>query len=164
MPRDLKNGYLQRLLSTQRKYTTSKVRKAKTKSLHKKIARTAAEKAVRVEQRRRLQETFSNDLKEARTVIRAEAVKLHQKHGGHNLNYYIELLYQNGQQKGERKVSDWNAWVHLESKRLNEGFVVLPTYLLLPLTWFDRFTKRRATQSSRNHVYSQENMAEDVLR
>jgi hypothetical protein len=125
MPRDLKNGYLQRLLSTQRKYMTGKVRKAKTMSMRKKVARTTAEKAIRFQQRRKLKETFSNDLKEARAVIMAEAVKLHQKHGGHNLNYYVELLYQNGQQKGERKVSDWNAWVHLESKRLNEGAVFL---------------------------------------
>lgn len=122
MPRDLKNGYLQRLFSSQRKYMTSKVRKAMKKSVRKKIARTAAEKAIRFEQRRKLKETFTNDLKEARSVIMAEAVKLHQKHGGHNLKYYIELLYQNAQQqKGNRKVSDWNAWVHLESKRLNEG-------------------------------------------
>ena len=93
----------------------------------------------------------------------AEAIKLHQKHGGHNLNYYVELLYQNGQQKGERKVSDWNAWVHLESKHLNEGCVPL-THLLLTLEWFDRFTKWRTTQGSRNHSYSQENVAEDVIR
>ena len=125
MPRDLKNGYLQRLLSTQRKYLTTKVRKAKTKSICKRIARTAAEKAIRIQQRRKSRETFSNDLKEARTVIMAEAIKLHQKHGGHNLNYYLELLYQNGQQKGGRKVSEWNAWVHLESKRLNKGCVFI---------------------------------------
>ena len=81
----------------------------------------AAEKAIQVQQCRKSQETFRNDLKEPRAVILAEAVKLHQKHGGHNLNYYVELLYQNGQQKGGRKVSNWNAWVHLESKRLNEG-------------------------------------------
>lgn len=95
---------------------------------------------MRVQQRRKSRETFSNDLKEARTVIMAEAVKLHQKHGGHNLNYYVELLYQNGHQKGERKVSDWNAWVHLESKRLNEGCVSL-TVFLLTLEWFDSFRK-----------------------
>ena len=143
MPRDPKNGYLQRLFSTQRKYMTSKVRKAKNKSVRKKIVRTAAEKAIRVQQRRKLQETFSNDLKEARSVIMAEAVKLHQKHGGHNLKYYIELLYQNAQQqKSGRKVSDWNAWVHLESKRLNEGvFFFFDCLYLLFLTWFDRFTK-----------------------
>jgi hypothetical protein len=116
-----KGGYLQRLFSTQRKYMTSKVRKAKTKTLRKKIVRTPAEKAIRVQQRRKSREVFRNDLKEARAIITAEAVKLHQKHGGHNLSYYVELLYQTGQQKGERKVSDWNAWVHLESKRLNEG-------------------------------------------
>jgi hypothetical protein len=116
-----KNSYLQRLFSRERKYLTSKVRKAKTKTLRKKITRTAAEKALRVQQRRKVRETFCNDLQEARAVIMAEAVKLHQKHGGHNLKYYVELLYQNGQQKGERKVSNWNAWVHLESKRLNEG-------------------------------------------
>jgi hypothetical protein len=123
--RDRKNGYLQRLLSTQRKYMTSKVRKARSKSLRKKIVRTPAEKAIRVQQRRKSQELFRNDLKEARAVIMAEAIKLHQKHGGHALNYYLELLYQNGQQKSERKVSEWNAWVHLESKRLNEGRTVL---------------------------------------
>jgi hypothetical protein len=138
--RDSKKGYLQRLLSRQRKYTTSKVRKARTKSHRRKIVRTPAEKAMRVQQRRKSRETFSNDLKEARTVIMAEAVKLHQKHGGHNLNYYVELLYQNGHQKGERKVSDWNAWVHLESKRLNEGCVSL-TVFLLTLEWFDSFRK-----------------------
>ena len=141
MPRDLKNGYLQRLFSSQRKYMTSKVCKAMKKSVRKKIARTAAEKAIRFEQRRKLKETFTNDLKEARSVIMAEAIKLHQKHGGHNLKYYIELLYQNAQQqKGNRKVSDWNAWVHLESKRLNEGVFFFLICLLLSLTWFDRCT------------------------
>ena len=161
---DSKNSYLQRLLSRQRKYMTTKVRKAQTKSQRRKIVRTPAEKAMRVQQRRKSRETFSNDLKEARTVIMAEAVKLHQKHGGHNLNYYVELLYQNGHhQKGERKVSDWNACVHIESKRLNEGCTPL-TLLLLTLEWFDSFTKWRTTQGSRNHSYSQENMAEDVIR
>ena len=121
---------------------TNKVRKAKTKSLHKKKVRTAAEKALRVQQRCKSREIFRNDLKEAHAVIMAEAVKLHQKHGGHNINYYVELLYQKGQQKGERKVSDWNAWVHLESKRLNEGCGSSPSFLKYSYSYiFDRYTK-----------------------
>ena len=139
--RDQKYGYLQRLLSTQRKYMTTKVRKARAKSQRKKIVRTDAEKAIRLQQRRKSRELLRNDLKEARTVIMAEAIKLHQKHGGHNFNYYVELLYQIGQHsKGERKISDWNAWVHLESKRLNEGCFPL-THLFLTHKWFNRFTK-----------------------
>ena len=140
--RDNNGGYLRRLFSTQRKYMTNKVRKAKTKSLHKKKVRTAAEKALRVQQRCKSREIFRNDLKEARAVIMAEAVKLHQKHGGHNINYYVELLYQKGQQKGERKVSDWNAWVHLESKRVNEGCGSSPSFLKYSYSYiFDRYTK-----------------------
>ena len=100
---------------------TTKVRKAHTKRQRKKITRTIAEKAIQSQQRRKFRETFSNDLKEARKVIMAEAVKLHQKHGGHSVDYYAKLLYQDGRQKSERKVSDWNAWVRLESQCLNEG-------------------------------------------
>lgn len=121
MPRTHKHGYLQRLLNTQRKYMTTKVRKAQTKRQHKKITRTVAERAIRSQQRSKFRETFSNDVKEARKVIMAEAVKLHQKHGGHSVDYYVKLLYQDGRHKSERKVSDWNAWVRLESQRLNEG-------------------------------------------
>ena len=112
---------------------TSKVHKAKTKTLCRKIGRTATEKVIHVQQCCKSRETFSNGPKEACAVIMAEAIKLHQKHSGHNINYYIELLYQNGQQKGERKVSEWNAWVHLESKWLNEGFVFLLFIFLLVL-------------------------------
>ena len=121
MSRTQKNGYLQRLLNTQRKYMTTKVRKARTKTKHKKITRTIAEKEIRSQQRRKFRETFSNDLKEARNVIMAEAVKLHQKHGGHSVDYYAKILFQEGRHRSERKVSDWNAWVRLESQRLNEG-------------------------------------------
>ena len=135
MSRSRKNGYLQRLFTTQRKYMTSKVRKTQTKTLHKKIKRTAAEKAIRAQQRHQLREAFSNDLKEARQVILAEAVKLHQKHGGHDIKYYTELLYQDARQKDERQVSDWNGWVHLEAKRLNQGiFFIL--CLVLVLTFY----------------------------
>ena len=121
MSRTQKNGYLQRLLNTQCKYMTTKVHKAYTKRQRKKITRTIAEKAIQSQQRRKFRETFSNDLKEARKVIIAEAVKLHQKHGGYSVDYYAKLLYQDGRQKSERMVSDWNAWVRLESQCLNEG-------------------------------------------
>ena len=46
MSRTQKNGYLQRLFNMQRKYMTTKVRKVQTRKLRKKIARTAAEKAL----------------------------------------------------------------------------------------------------------------------
>ena len=54
-------------------------------------------------------------------VIMAEALKLHQKHGGHSVDYYVKLLYQDGRHKSVRQISDWNAWVRLESQRLNGG-------------------------------------------
>ena len=120
MSRTQKNGYLQRLLNTQRKYMTTKVRKSQTKR-RKKIVRTDAEKAIRTEQRRKFRETFSTDVKEARKVIMAEAVKLHQKHGGHSVDYYVKLLYQDNRHKSVRNISNWNAWVRLESLRLNKG-------------------------------------------
>ena len=158
-----KNGYLQRLFNTQRKYMTTKVRKAQTKRQHKKITRTNAEKAIRYQQRSKFRETLSNDIKEARKVIMAEAVKLHQKHGGHNIDYYVKLLYQEGRCKSKRKVSDWNAWVRLESQRLNEGklYSLFSSY---SYNFFDRFTGWRTSQGSRNHSHSQANVAQDVLR
>jgi len=121
MSRTQKNGYLQRLFNMQRKYMTTKVRKVQTRKLRKKIARTAAEKALRSQQCHNFREAFSNDIKEARMVIMAEALKLHQKHGGHSVDYYVKLLYQDGRHKSVRQISDWNAWVRLESQRLNGG-------------------------------------------
>ncbi|KAF8152622.1 hypothetical protein B0H34DRAFT_861813 [Crassisporium funariophilum] len=120
MSRSRNNGYLQQLFNLQRKYTTSKVRKTQTKTLCKKIKKTAAEKAACAQQRRQSWETFTKDLQEACQVILAEAVKLHQKHGGHDIKYYTELLYQDARQKDKRQISDWNGWVQLEGKRLNE--------------------------------------------
>ncbi|KAF8159742.1 hypothetical protein B0H34DRAFT_807252 [Crassisporium funariophilum] len=87
------NGYLQSLFNLQRKYTTSKVCKTQTKTLCKKIKKTAAEKAACAQQWHQSRETFTKDLQEA---------------------------CQDAQQKDKRQISDWNGWVHLEAKRLNE--------------------------------------------
>ncbi|KAF8196113.1 hypothetical protein BJ912DRAFT_847117 [Pholiota molesta] len=111
---------LHRLLSTQRKYSTAKLRKA---YLQKKPRRklTPAQKASQVESRRKARESLKADLLACRQLITAEAEKLQEKHGGHSVEFYRKAILQEGRLKLGRKVSPWNGWVYLEGARLNEG-------------------------------------------
>ncbi|KAF8170783.1 hypothetical protein BJ912DRAFT_1066409 [Pholiota molesta] len=124
MTLDRKNTpILHRLLSTQRKYVTAKVRKVhrRIKKVVSKRVLTPVEKALRTERRRKARESLKTDLQACRELVTAEAVKLREKHGGHSVEFYRKAILQEGRLKQGRKVSPWNGWVYLEGIRLNDG-------------------------------------------
>jgi len=61
-------------------------------------------------------------LAEAHQLVIQEAMKLHDRFGGHSIQYYYEeILHQSHFTKGQRSVTAWNAFLGAEVKCINDG-------------------------------------------
>ncbi|KAG6880938.1 hypothetical protein C0992_002299, partial [Termitomyces sp. T32_za158] len=83
--------------------------------------KTPAEKADAKAKRKARRDDYAAALQEAFEVVNQEAIKLHERFGGHMLEYYKEEVLQIGCLTGEKRaVSRWNAYLRHKAKKLNE--------------------------------------------
>ena len=87
--------------------------------------KTPAEKAHVASLRRSRKEDYSNALAEARDMVMEQAVQLRERFGGHSVEYYYEEIMQRSRAvKGQRRITQWNAYLAQEIKRINEGWPI----------------------------------------
>lgn len=114
-----------RLPNQLQKLSTSKARKPWRRRV-KPIKSTPAEKKLKAVQRKVRKKEYHVALEEARASILDRATELHERFGGHSVDYYFEEIMQNGRLvKGSRETSRWNAYLRSEVRKLNDG-----TYLI----------------------------------
>ena len=66
--------------------------------------------------------SFYSALKETRNAIYQQATQLRETFGGHSAEYYTQEILQRGHlERGRRKPSRWNAFLHQELKAQNAG-------------------------------------------
>ncbi len=84
------------------------------------IKLTPTERAAKKTAKDAVKKDYHAALREAQETIRALARQLHERFGGHTVDYYMEEIMQQSRLKGEKKApSLWNAFVALEVERLN---------------------------------------------
>lgn len=93
---------------------------------------TNIQKAQLQAKRKQRKKDLNDALTEARRRIWDEARKLREQFGTHTEQYYYEQLLQTSRlAKSTRKVNRWNAYLHQEVKRINEGMYIQK----LPRRW-----------------------------
>ncbi|KAG2126017.1 hypothetical protein DEU56DRAFT_743179 [Suillus clintonianus] len=103
------------------KLTTQKPRKPWRHRSKGRYKHTASEKAALKEKRLAHRITYADALKDAREVVQEQAKLLHEKFGGHSIQYYHEELMQRARMAASsRSPSRWNAFVRREVKRMNQ--------------------------------------------
>lgn len=66
----------------------------RTRTKRKQVQRTQSEKKALAASRKKCKHEYEEALDDARDVIKAEAIKLHEKFGQHSLDYYKQELLQ----------------------------------------------------------------------
>ena len=114
---------VERHKSASRKLKTSLTRKRWRTGKSKPVYRlTNIQKALLQATRKQRKKDLNEALAEARARIWDEAKHLRERFGAHTEQYYYEQLLQTGRlMKTTRKVNRWNAFLHAEVKRMNEG-------------------------------------------
>jgi hypothetical protein len=114
------------------KLTTQKPQKPWRHHSKGRYKHTASEKAALKEKRLAHRITYVDALKDAREVMQEQAKLLHEKFGGHSIQYYHEELMQRARMAASsRSPSRWNTFVRREVKRMNQGMCVLTCCLEL---------------------------------
>jgi hypothetical protein len=99
-----------------------------TKPHRNKRCLTTAEKATIKQLRARRRAAWQDALNEARDMLHEAAIAMQAKVPGHQLDYYVRAITQaitRSQVKPRKRVSKWNAYLSLETRRLNEGECVI---------------------------------------
>ncbi|KAG6896214.1 hypothetical protein C0992_009682 [Termitomyces sp. T32_za158] len=111
----------QRYRSLSRKILTRALRRPyRLKKKRITLKKTPAEKREANEKRRERRQSYQEARSAAWDLLEQEAMKLHERFGGHSLQWYKEDILQVGRLKGDsRGVSRWNAYLRAEAKRLN---------------------------------------------
>jgi hypothetical protein len=74
------------------------------------------------EKRAKRKKEYQEALADARHAIMDHAAKLHEKFGGHSIEWYFEEIMQRGRlAKATREPSRWNAYLRSEAKKINDG-------------------------------------------
>ena len=69
-------------------------------------------------------------LKDAREAVFQQATQLRESFGGHSTEYYTQEILQRGQlERGRRKPSRWNAYLHHELKTRSSGTETIISYI-----------------------------------
>ena len=85
---------------------------------------TAAEKTFARAGRLRRSSTLEDALSEAQVSVKNIALAMQQKVPGHQLDYYVRLILNaitNSKKSKRTKVSLWNAFLSIETKKRNQG-------------------------------------------
>ena len=84
---------------------------------------TYAERKALLAKRSKKKADLNSRLKEIREIVWDHAVSLREELGGHNVKGYYRLILQQSSLKFKepREIPLWNAFVHLELTRLNQG-------------------------------------------
>jgi len=111
-----------RLPNQLRKLSTSKVRKPWRRRAKPTVKSTPAEKKLKAVRRAVRKKEYHVALEEARATILDKATELHERFGGHSVNWYFEEIMQNGRlAKNSRDTSRWNAYLRSEVRKINDG-------------------------------------------
>lgn len=95
--------------------------RARVRAKHQNKARTPADVTRKTRMAERRKEK-AQAIADARTEIKKLAEVLHEKFGDNTVDHYLKTLVQAVRApKGTRKVSTWNAFVSLQTKRMNDG-------------------------------------------
>jgi hypothetical protein len=114
-------GLIARLANRARKLSNSNARKP-WRHRAKAIRRTPAEKKLLAEKRAKRKTEYQEALAEARNVIMEQAAILHERFGGHKIEWYFEKIMQCGRlAKHTREPTRWNAYLRSETKKINDG-------------------------------------------
>ena len=115
------NDFIVRL--TNRKANLTAVRKSwRRKNKTSRPKKTPYEKAFDAAARKKKRTEYLTCLEEARQIVQHEASVLHEKFGRHSEDYYTEAIIQgHSQHKNKRNISLWNAHVHQQSMKHNNG-------------------------------------------
>jgi hypothetical protein len=90
------------------------------------IHQTPAEKKLLAAKRARRKKEYQEALTEARSTIMEQAARLHERFGGHSTEWYFEEIIQRGRlAKGAREPTRWNAYLRSETKKINDGRLII---------------------------------------
>ena len=114
---------LRRLVSQQRKLSTSKARKPwRHRAKRTPLRKTPAEKAEAAAKRRDHKVSYNEALSKARGIVMEQATLLREEFGGHTVEWYFEEIMQRARMtKSKRETSRWNAFLRNEVKCMNDG-------------------------------------------
>jgi hypothetical protein len=94
--------------------------RTKAKRLY--VTKPPAEKARLKEKRLSHKKDYNEALQEAQQIVHQQATLLHERFGGHSIQWYFqEILQQSQRQKSQCQVTAWNAYLSSEVKRINNG-------------------------------------------
>jgi riboflavin synthase alpha subunit len=114
----------------------------------KSLKKTPTEKAALALARRTCRETYAQALSEAQAVILDQATLLRERFGGHSIEYYYEEIMQKSRFQRERGVSQWNAFVNQEAKRINGGKVFYIMDVMFSSSQSFRYSRRSTSSES----------------
>lgn len=115
-----------RLPNNIRKLSTSKVRKPWRRHAKPGIRPTPAEKKLKAIERTAHKKEYRAALEAARASILDKATELHERFGGHSVDWYFEEIMQRGRlAKNSREISRWNAYLRSEVRKMNDGMHIV---------------------------------------
>lgn len=84
--------------------------------------KTPAEKKKLADKRLQHRVSYREALHDASLAVKAQAVQINEKFGGHSVDYYEkELMQRSRLTTGKRSINRWNVYLRNEVKEANDG-------------------------------------------
>ena len=122
-PATLHHVAVNKLTASSRKVGPRRIRVPWKKKRSVRRTLTHAERKAQLAKRQKRKEDLNERLQEIREYILKEALNLKEEFGGRDHKYYYRLIMQQSGLafRDPQSISLWNAFVHREFEKLNEG-------------------------------------------